>query len=57
MLKSHFAFRNYIRSMHVKIKQKSDFYTQSVVLTRISVVTTFVGVILTLILLNITLCV
>jgi hypothetical protein len=37
--------------------KKSDFYTQSVVVTRMSVPITFVSVIITLIRVNITLCV
>jgi hypothetical protein len=54
VLKSHFAFRNYTRvcvhhSVRVNITHKSDFYTQSVFLTRMCVMITFVSVIITLI--------
>jgi hypothetical protein len=41
----------------VLITHKSDFYTQSVVLTRMSVIINFVSVIITLIRVNITQCV
>jgi hypothetical protein len=45
VLKSDFAFRNYTRacvhhSMRVSITQNSDFYTQSVMLTRMIVIMT-----------------
>jgi hypothetical protein len=55
VLESHIAFRNYTHSMRVNITQKSDFYTQSVLSTRISVIITLVSVIITLIRVKITL--
>jgi hypothetical protein len=56
------AFKNYSRacvhhSIRVNITHKSNFYKQSVVLTRMSVIITFVSVIITLIRGNIALCV
>jgi hypothetical protein len=51
--KSHFVFRNFTRAC----VHHSDFYTQSVVLTRMSVIITFLSVIITLIRVNIALCV
>jgi hypothetical protein len=62
--KSHFAFRNYSRAcvyhmfityLLVNITHKSDFYTQSVVFTRMNVIIIFVSVIITLIRVNIAL--
>jgi hypothetical protein len=55
VLKSHFAFRSYTctcvhHSMRVNIIHKSDFYTYSGVLTRMSVMITLIRV-------NITICV
>jgi hypothetical protein len=55
VLKSHFAFRNFTltcvhHNMRVNITHKSHFYTQSIIIT-------FVSVIITLIRVNITLCV
>jgi hypothetical protein len=67
--KSHSAYKNHTRAcwnytllsditvVRVFITHKSDFYTQSVVLTRMNVIINFVSVIITLIRVNITLCV
>jgi hypothetical protein len=57
---SHFDFRNYTRacvlySMRVNITHNCDFYTQSVALTRMSFIISFVSVIITLIRVIITL--
>jgi hypothetical protein len=56
------SFKNYTcacvhHSMRVSVTHKSEFYTQSVVLTRMSAIIIFVSIIITLIHVNITLCV
>jgi hypothetical protein len=57
VLKSHFSFRNYTRacvhhSMRMNITHKSDFYMQSVVLTHMCVIITFVSAIIKVIRVN-----